>query len=227
MVITEAEVVFTWPWYVTGQDWGWVRCWEGISSDIWCSIQNMTCVPFPSWLPLQLAFFHRSHLLMHLWTLWDHRGNNCPAFLHLHLYWRSSVAAVPSPVEQAVLWCCSHTLLLRFWWNKPSLEDAVQLCSPLHFPTVMVDAGNGEDDLGMLRLQVLDSSFKVIFGASGEILCKDRLLSCSSPVLQFSGVSLWNPCRGLRQAVLSSFVSSISGTKESTWSRCGPPQSLP
>lgn len=150
----------------------------GISLDIRCSIQNTTCVPFSSCLPLQLAFFHWSHLLMHLWTLWDHRGNNCPAFLHLHLYWRSSVAAVPFPVEQAVLWYCSYMLLLHFWWNKPSLKDAVRLRSPILFPFVLV------------RLQMFDSGFKVIFGASGQILCNGRLLSSCGLLQQSSGVSL-------------------------------------
>ena len=137
----------------------------------------MACIPFSSCLPLQLAFFHRSHLLMHLWTLWDHRGNNCPAFLHLHLYWRSSVAAVLFPVEQAVLWYCSYMLLLHFWWNKPSLKDAVQLHSPM-----LCHCGGG---------------------ASGQVLCNGRLLlSSCGLVLQSSGVScFWNPCQGVMTGI--------------------------
>lgn len=79
----------------------------------------------------------------------------------------------------------------------------------------MVDAGNGEDDLGMLRLQVPDSSFKVIFGASGEILQSEE--SVVSEIL----------AKGLRRAYSSSFVSSVSGTKQSTWSWCWLPQTLP
>lgn len=66
------------------------------------------------------------------------QGKQLSCFLHLHLYCGGSAAAVPFPAEQAVLWCCSHALLFRFWSNKLSLTDASQLHSPVLCPVVVI-----------------------------------------------------------------------------------------
>lgn len=68
---------------------------------------------------------------------------------------------------------------------------------------------SSEDDVELLKLQGLDSGCRVMFCASGQIPCDDRLLSNNNPVLwtqEYSGVHwFWNGCQGFEMGNLFIF----------------------
>jgi len=82
---------------------------------------------------------------------------------------------------------------------------------------------SSEDDVELLKLQGLDSGCRVMFCASGQIPCDDRLLSNNNPVLSTQeSIGFGMVAKDLRWATS---LSSISGLKRSALSWCGHLQS--